>query len=189
MKKRIFWIGLLTLAFSSPLFSLTIEGVNVPAQTQINGQSLPLNGAGVRTVKLFVIPVKAYVAAFYAPAPLATWDALLASPGPLELTFTFLQSVGKAQVTESWQAQMQTSMTYKYAGLENDTQKFVSMFGAITKGEQQMLQFVGSNTLVYDSGSLKGTIEGRDFQKALLSVWFGSSPVTPELKYALLGSN
>ena len=177
------------MAFVSPLFSLTIEGVNVPAQAQINGQSLQLNGAGVRTVKLFVIPVKAYVGAFYSPAPIATWDALLASPGPLELTFTFLQSVGKAQVIESWQAQMQTSMTYKYAGLENDRQKFVSMFGAITKGDQQKLQFVGTNTLIYDSGNLKGTIEGRDFQKALLSVWFGSNPVTPELKNALLGSN
>lgn len=189
MQKRLFSLALLLLAFSSPLFSLTIEGVNVPVQTQINGQSLPLNGAGVRTVKLFVIPIKAYVAAFYSPTRLATWDALLASPGPLELTFTFLQSVGKAQVTESWQAQMQSSMTYKYPGLENDRQKFVSMFGAITKGDQQMLQFVGSNTLVYDKGCLKGTIAGRNFQKALLSVWFGSNPVTPELKNSLLGSN
>lgn len=44
-----------------------IEGVEVPAKVTVSGQSLPLNGAGVRTVKLIFIPIKAYVASFYAP--------------------------------------------------------------------------------------------------------------------------
>ena len=46
---------------------------------------------------------------------------------------------------------------------------------------------MGTDTLVYDSGELKGTIRGRDFQRAFLSLWFGSKPVMPELKAALLG--
>ena len=51
----------------------------------------------------------------------------------------------------------------------------------------ERVQFVGTNTLVYDSGILKGTIAGRDFQKAFLSLWFGSKAVSPDLKAALLG--
>jgi len=34
--------------------------------------------------------------------------------------------------------------------------------------------------------SLKGVIPGQDFQKAFLSMWFGTQPVTPTLKKALL---
>jgi hypothetical protein len=51
-----------------------------------------------------------------------------------------------------------------------------------------MVQFVGSQTQVYDNGQLKGTILGRDFQKAFLSLWFGSNPVQQDLKAALLGN-
>ena len=46
---------------------------------------------------------------------------------------------------------------------------------------------IGTDTLVYDSGVLKGKIAGRDFQKAFLSLWFGSTPVDTNLKNALLG--
>jgi hypothetical protein len=61
------------------------------------------------------------------------------------------------------------------------------MFGALQQGGVQMVQFIGTDTLVYDQGLLKGTIAGRDFQKAFLSLWFGSNPVSPDLKSALLG--
>jgi hypothetical protein len=62
------------------------------------------------------------------------------------------------------------------------------MFGAINQGGTEMIQLVGSETQVYDNGKLKGTIQGRDFQKAFLSVWFGSNPVQQDLKAALLGN-
>jgi len=63
----------------------------------------------------------------------------------------------------------------------------VGMFGSLQQGGVQMVQFVGTDTLVYDQGTLKGTLVGRDFQKAFLSLWFGSDPVSPDLKAALLG--
>jgi hypothetical protein len=53
----------------------------------------------------------------------------------------------------------------------------------------QTVEFVGTTTRVIENGQLKGTINGRDFQKAFLSLWFGSNPVMPSLKSALLGSS
>jgi hypothetical protein len=47
---------------------------------------------------------------------------------------------------------------------------------------------VGTDTLVYDNETLKGTIPGRNFQKAFLSLWFGSKPIQADLKSALLGN-
>lgn len=171
-----------------PARALTLEGVTVPPQKTVAGQTLSLNGAGVRTVKLAFIPIKAYVAAFYAPAPLRSEQAVLASPGPLQFQFTFLQGVNQGQVTDAWNAQFQASVTAPYAGLKADQAKFVSFFGPLQKGGVETVELVGSDTLVYDNGTLKGTIPGRDFQKAFLSMWFGSNPVMPSLKTALLGN-
>jgi hypothetical protein len=51
----------------------------------------------------------------------------------------------------------------------------------------EQVQLIGTNTVVFDQGSLKGTIPGRDFQKSFLSLWFGSNPVAADLKASLLG--
>ena len=181
--------ALAVLLLSIPsAFPLEIEGVKVPPQSSVNGQSLSLNGAGLRTVTIAFIPIKAYVAAFYTPAPLKSEEAVLASPGPLQFTFTFLKSVSQTQAVNAWQSQIQASMTYSYPGIEKDRTAFIGMFGAINQGGTEMIQLVGSETQVYDNGKLKGTIQGRDFQKAFLSVWFGSNPVQQDLKAALLGN-
>ena len=181
--------ALAVLLLSIPsAFPLEIEGVKVPPQSSVNGQSLSLNGAGLRTVSIAFIPIKAYVAAFYTPAPLKSEEAVLASPGPLQFTFTFLKSVSQTQAVNAWQSQIQASMTYTYPGIEKDRTAFIGMFGAINQGGTEMIQLVGSETQVYDNGKLKGTIQGRDFQKAFLSVWFGSNPVQQDLKAALLGN-
>jgi hypothetical protein len=182
-----FVFALLVLAALRPCLAVEIEGVQVPSQSQVNGQTLKLNGAGLRTVVLFIIPIKAYVAAFYAPSPLRSEADVLDSTGPLGFTFTFLKSVGQGQVKSAWAAQFADSAAYNYPGFEKDRDAFIALFGPLQTGGIESVQLVGSDTLVYDSGQLKGAIRGRDFQRAFLSLWFGSKPVMPELKVALLG--
>lgn len=173
---------------ASPLArALQLEGVAVPGSVEVDGQSLALNGAGVRVVKLAFIPVKAYVAAFFAPAALRSENDVLASPGPLRFEFTFLQGVGQAQVTEAWQAQFKASTDFTYPGLAADQARFIALFGPLKKFGQEAVEISGTETRVYDGGVLRGTIEGRNFQKAFLSLWFGARPVQDSLKTALLG--
>jgi hypothetical protein len=164
----------LVLPFSR---ALEIQGVVVPPAAQVSGQNLALNGAGLRTFSLLLVPIKIYVAAFYTPVPLRSEAAVLASPGPMQFSFTFLRAVGASDVAKAWSSQFANSVTY-----------FVGMFGSLQQGGVQMVQIVGTDTLVYDQGTLKGTIAGRDFQKAFLSLWFGSDPVASDLKSSLLGN-
>ena len=112
---------------------------------------------------------------------------MLASPGPLKFTFTFLQGVGQGQVTQAWQAQFAQSASFTYPGFPADQSAFIKMFGPLKKGGVESVEIDGDATRIYDDGVLKGTIVGRNFQKAFLSLWFGSNPVMPELKAALLG--
>jgi hypothetical protein len=102
-------------------------------------------------------------------------------------TFTFLKSVGLGQVKRAWTDQFADSTTFTYAGFEKDRDAFIALFGPIKSGGIESVQLVGTDTLVFDSGELKGTILGRNFQRAFLSLWFGSKPAMPELKTALLG--
>ncbi|MFY8269067.1 MAG: chalcone isomerase family protein [Terrimicrobiaceae bacterium] len=168
--------------------ALEIQGVAVPQQVQVSGQTLTLNGAGLRTVTLLLIPIKAYVAAFYSPTPLRAEADVQTSPGPLQFTFTFLRAVSQSDVAQAWGTQFADSNTHSYPGFASDLAAFIAMFGPLNQGGVQMVQLVGTDTLVYDKGQLKGTLPGRDFQKSFLSLWFGSNPVAPALKAALLGS-
>jgi hypothetical protein len=167
--------------------ALELEGVNVPEQTTVAGKPLKLNGAGVRTVTLAFIPIKAYVAAFYAPSKVGSEGAVEKSPGPLKFTFTFLQGVNQGQVTQAWNAQFKASASHDYPGLAKDQEQFVKFFGPLSKMGVESVELVGDDTLVYDDGTLKGTVKGKDFQKAFLSMWFGSRPVMTSLKSSLLG--
>jgi hypothetical protein len=135
-----------------------------------------------------MVPIKIYVAAFYAPEPLRSASAVTASPGPIQFDFTFLRNVGQSDVTRAWSSQFAQSVSYTYPGYERDRDAFIGMFGPLKNGGMERVQFVGTNTLVYDSGTLKGTIAGREFQKSFLSLWFGSKPVAADLKSALLGN-
>lgn len=105
----------------------------------------------------------------------------------MQFNFTFLQSVSQDQVTDAWNAQFEDSVSSTYNGLAQDQAAFVKMFGPLKKGGVERVEIEGNETRVYDNGKLRGTIQGRNFQKAFLSLWFGSKPVMPSLKSELLG--
>ena len=168
--------------------SVRIEGVDVPGHCFLQGHSLRLNGAGLRTFSLLAVPIKVYVASFYSPLPLKTEQDVLHASGPMQFDFSFLRSVGREDVRKAWTAQFARSVSYTYPGYPEDRDSFVAMFGGVRQGGMERVQLVGTNTLIFDSGSLRGTIPGGNFQKAFLSLWFGSKPVSKKLKSELLGA-
>jgi len=164
-----------------------IEGVKVPGKLQVSGKSLTLQGAGVRQVTFLGFPVKVYVGAFYASQQVTSLDNAVSAPKPMQFDFTFLRSVGQSDVTKSWNAQFAASNTYTYPGFEQDLAKFVAAFGPLNNGDVESVRLLDGETQVFDKGQLKATIPGQNFQKAFLSLWFGSKPVTPELKNLFMG--
>lgn len=185
--KKFLIVSLAMLGMSRLGVAVEIQGVTVPPQVQVAGNSLRLNGAGLRTFSLLMVPIRIYVAAFYTPAALRSTEAVMASAGPMQFDFTFLRSVGQSDVTKAWTSQFAQSVSYTYPGYARDRDAFIAMFGPLSSGGVEQVRFVGTNTVVYDQGAKKGTIPGRDFQKSFLSLWFGSNPVAPDLKAALLG--
>ncbi len=182
--KNFILIGLF-LGLTSSVSAVEIAGVTVAPEKTVGGKQLKLNGAGLRTV--FVLKVKAYVASFYAPTALKSYEEVLSAEGPFRFEFTFLRAVGQTRVTDAWVAQFKDSVSHVYPGFEKDRDEFVKMFGPLKKGGIESVEIEGNETRVYDDGALKGKIEGKEFQKSFLSLWFGSKPVLASLKQDLLG--
>lgn len=167
------------------------EGVELPEFRTVGGVNLKRNGQGIRSISFFGMPIKVYVAGFYSSLRFKDGqDVLDCHPRedcPFQLDFTFLRSVSKKQCKSAWEQQLEHSVSYSYDGYENDRDDFIEkLSNPIANGGTISVQMVGEDTIVVDQGVKRGVVPGRNFQKAFLSMWFGSRPVTDDLKAGLL---
>jgi methyltransferase OMS1 len=153
----------------------------------VDGVTLHRNGEGVRAWNILGMNVDIYIAEFWTAQQLQSVDEILDCKMPKQMDFTFLRSVGQYGVSTAWRRQLDASVTFKYDGYEEDRDAFISMFGPIQSGGTESVVIVGDATHIIDQGVTKGTIRGKNFQKAFFSMWFGEHSVTPELKNGLLG--
>ena len=134
------------------------------------------------------------MAGFYTNIPLHSAESVFAAlddrdiHSNMQLDFTFLRSVDQGRVTDAWKQQLAHSVDYTYPGYEQDRDFFIACFGPIKNGGMETVQLLANGTTVLiDQTVQKGVIDGRDFQKAFLSMWFGPKAVGEDLKTGLLG--
>lgn len=176
-----FIVGLATAAHAAK----KLAGVTLEPTKTVSGKTLKLNGAGIRTAT--VLKVKVYVAALYTPEPITTTEQGLNAAGPVRFDFTFVRSFPQKKVADAWRFTFKESASHTYPDLNKDVETFLAGYGPIKEFGVEAVEIEGDETRIIDDGKVTGTIKGRDFQKAFLSLWFGSKPVMPELKTALLG--
>ena len=162
------------------------HGVSFPERKQVEGGDLTLNGLGIR--KATFLKVNVYVAALYVTRPSRDPKALLQSDGPDELILHFVRDVGVDDLTKAWNEGFERNSKEQLPALNERIAKLNSWMSDMKTG--QRLAFVrrpGAGVEVQVDGAEKGTIEGEDFARALLSIWLGAAPPNPELKRGLLG--
>ncbi len=163
----------------------TLLGHDIPDTQKVDGQTLHLNGYGVRTATIF--GVKVYIAAFYLPAVTSSPEAIRTSSGPKRLDFIYLRDVSKEKCAAAWAYQFRESVRSHYEGMEKDIQKLSEAQGAIHENGTQGFEIDDQETRFYQDGALKLTIQGKNFGNAILEIMFGPHPPTDELKSSLLG--
>ena len=73
--------------------------------------------------------------------------------------------------------------------LQERINQFNSLFTTVHTGDEIRLDYLpGKGTQVSLNGTLKGSVPGEDFSKALLKIWLGSKPADGKLKDAMLGN-
>ncbi len=167
-----------------------LAGFDVPPQAVVDGlqQPLVLNGAGIRYKFFF----KIYVGALYLPRPEHRAEALLVDPPPNRVLMHFVYSeVSRAKLDDAWDEGFRDNLDdAAYQALAPRIQQFKDLFVTLREGDEVWLDYLpGRGTRVSINGQPRGTVPGRDFNAALLSVWLGREPVTSALKKALLSAD
>jgi hypothetical protein len=179
-------IGAMLLAFSLEASALEVAGVDVPKSVTIENKALVLNGAGIRKKFFF----KIYVGALYLPVKHTTVNSILNDAGGKRIVMSFLyKEVTAEDLVNGWNDGFTGNNSAKeLKALQERINQFNSLFTTVHTGDEIRLDYLpGKGTQVSLNGTLKGSVPGEDFSKALLKIWLGSKPADKGLKKAWLG--
>jgi hypothetical protein len=179
----------LVIGASALAAPLVIHGVKVPETAVVGGVTLQLNGAGTR----YKGPFKVYVGDLYTSKKVGSLEELVAAPGPKRLTMTMLREVeagpfGKL-LTRGVEDNVPKSEVSKLVpGLIRMGDIF-TVNKVLLPGDVIMIDWIPGTGMVVTA---KGQVQGEpfttpEFYKAMMSIWFGSSPADWKLKDAMLG--
>src|SRR5689334_22319937 len=176
---------LLALSIAMSALALTVAGVNMEDHATVNGQTLVLNGAGLRK-KFFV---KVYVGGLYVPAKQSNAAVILAADGTRRQVMHFLYGVSKDQMCDAWEEGLEDNSKNAPAEVKTGFKTLCSWMEPIPKGNRLVLTYVpGSGTTVEINGKAKGTLPGKATADAILATWLGPKPGPGEdFKNAVLG--
>jgi hypothetical protein len=182
-------ILLLGLTLSSfAVTAMEIEGVDIPDTLSPPNSdiTLVLNGAGIRE-KFFM---DIYIGALYLESKTAEAKTILNDTGSASVLMHFLYSeVSKDKLTSAWTDGFESNTSHTaMQALEERIMMFNKLFRTVREGDVIRIDYLpDSGTQVRINGEWRGTVEGNDFFRALLSIWLGEKPVTKALRKGMLG--
>jgi hypothetical protein len=170
---------------ASPAWAKEIEGVQLPETAQVEGTSLSLSGAGLRT-RLFI---KAYVLGLYTSSPKKDAAAAMSADEIKRLHMTMLRDADKKQLSGVLQDAVAKNVDAKgMEAIKARLDTFFGMFTDLKKGESVMFTYMpGKGLAVQTPAGEKGVVPGKDFADAIFSIWLGQQPVDDDLKKKLVG--
>ena len=174
------------VAFIGTAAARECDGVSFPEQVQARGETLTLNGLGLRKATIFGI--KVYVGALYVPHPTTDASAVLTSQQPVEMELRFVFRVSAGQLRSAWQEGFEKSAPNELPRLQSRIAQLDGWMTGVKSGQRMTFLRIPGVGLQYAlDGAVQGTIPGDDFAKAFLAIWLGASPPSPELRAGLLG--
>ena len=176
----------LGMAIAGSAAARDCDGVSFPQQIQAHGETLTLNGLGLRKATIFGI--KVYVGALYVAHPTGDAAAILNSQQAAEVELRFVFHVTAGQLRDAWQEGFQKSAGAELPQLQSRIAQLNGWMQSVGSGQRMTFLRIPGVGIQYSlDGAVKGTISGDDFAKAFFAIWLGSSPPSPELRAGLLG--
>jgi hypothetical protein len=177
--------ALLALSLALPAGAGTLAGVNLPDKAEAGGQTLVLNGLGLRT-KFFI---KVYVGGLYLAQKEKAPAKVIAADAPRRMVMHFLYGVTKEQMCDAWKEGLEQNTPKAPADVKKSFASLCAWMEPIPKGNELVLTYVpGKGTEVTVNGKSKGTVDGKASSDAILNTWIGPDPGPgADFKKAVLG--
>lgn len=177
---------LLSFVFWTPqVLARELASVRLPDTVQVGGETLVLNGAGVRTKLLF----KVYVAGLYLKTPARDPAAVEQTPGNKLIVMHFLRDVDAPAIRQAWTDGIEGNCFKSCDAFQALTRELRRLMSDLRKGDTLTLM-VSDNAVAVKHGDRDlGVIPGQDFGKMVLRIFLGPNPPTAGLKKGLLGGH
>jgi len=180
--------ALSVLGFVNVAHAKEMAGLEFKESASLAGadKELKLNGLAVRYKFFF----KIYVAALYVEQTSQNASVLIKHAGAKRMLMHFVyDEVPVEKLVSGWlDGFEENTSAEEFKLLKPRIDKFNAMFETLHEGDVVLLDYLpGKGTRVTVKGVEKGSIEGEDFNQALLKIWIGDEPVTEDLKEGLLG--
>jgi len=157
----------------------------IPTKSVLEGQTLRLNGTGVRSV--FILDV--YLISLYLNSPSNDAVSIVQVDRPAQLRIEFLHGgAGHDMLAKGWRRGFERNQSAAMMiRLNGRLKQFSDLFGDVKKGDVILFDFLSDgDTRISFGGHVQGVIHGLEFQQALLAIWLGRNPVEDDLKKELL---
>lgn len=168
---------------------VNVEGVTFSGQANVGGQTLELNGVGLRAV----LWLKGYAAGLYLSSRARTPQQVYAAAGAKRLQMRMLVDVDTEEFVKAFDKGIaRNSPPAELPVLAARMARFdalVRTIGKVNKRDVIDLDWLpGRGLQLTLNGKLRGEpIAGSDLYAALLRIFVGDRPVDKELKIGLLG--
>ena len=163
-----------------------VSGINVMESITHNTMPLSLQGAGMRD-KFFM---DLYLASLYTQKPYHDALTLVNADEPMAMTLHIVSSlITSEKMEEATKEGFINATGGNTAPLQAKIDAFIETFKepiAINDRYEFFYQPT-KGVSISKNGTLKTTIEGLEFKKALFGIWLGEKPAQESLKKALLG--
>ncbi len=179
----------LMLAATGAMAQVTVSGVRFDESTDVRGNKVQLNGAGVRYKAVF----KVYAAGLYLGRKAGTTEEVLAAPGAKRIAITMLRDIDSSELGKLFSRGIEDNMDKAaFSRLVPGVLRMSQIFSdnkRLAAGESFALDWIpGTGTVV----TLRGVPQGEPFKEpefynAMLRIWLGPNPADWKLKDALLG--
>jgi hypothetical protein len=176
----LFWAGSAAAA--------SLAGASFPDTYPVEGQSLALNGLGLRTVTL--LRVRVYVAGLYVARRSGDAGQIVGAPTPKVLLLQFLHSGSKREVEQHFREGETNTCGRGECDPDDraDYERMIAAAPAVSVGDtftfvmtQRGVQFYGNKQLLASSAK-------PDLGRMILLGFIGPRPPSEELRSGLLGA-
>ena len=163
-----------------------VNDVELADSIDVAGQSLTLNGAGVRS-KFFL---NVYVAALYLAEKTEDGEAAIQADEAMSIRLHITSSlIDGEKMSEATLDGFVKSTGGDLTPIQNEVEMLIGAFkDSVEKDDLFELQYEpGKGVAVLRNGELKVQVPGLAFKQALFGIWLSEDPVQDSLKEAMLG--
>lgn len=171
-----------------PGWAATIGGVTLPDTYPAAGQTLVLNGLGLRTLTVF--NVKVYAAGLYLAQRSGDARAIMASPGPKVVLLQFLHAASKSDIEKQYREGERKNCSHGECAPADaaDYERLIAATPAAAVGDTLTYVMTAKGVRVLSNSRLVGDFANPDLALRLLAGFIGDTPPSEDLKRHLLGA-